>query len=295
MTKAKIPVYDICSIDRTSKCNLLIERFGQYLKKHYENLHRSHRHSFYHFVLFLKGKGSHTIDFERMAVKPYQIYFMIPGQVHSWHFESDMEGYVVHFEASLFSGFLQNTQYLEQFQFFKGNSQDGVIQLPAAVHKKVVELFESMLSEILENTEQNMDMIRLLLLELFILIDRAGDAKKRKIIAPQKLTLLRNYQQLIDKHFRDIKLPKEYADLLYITPNHLNALCQDLLGKTAGDLIHERVILEAKRLLTNADMTVTQIAYNLNFQDNSYFNRFFKKEVGVTPDEFRKQFIYKSN
>jgi len=78
---------------------------------------------------------------------------------------------------------------------------------------------------------------------------------------------------------------------LYITPNHLNALCQDMLGKTAGDLIRDRILLESKRLLTNADMTITEIAYNLNFKDNSYFNRFFKKEVGSTPDEFRTSFL----
>jgi len=149
-----------------------------------------------------------------------------------------------------------------------------------------------MLTEMEEGNEQNLDMIRLKLLELFILMDRNCTSKKSKNVPRQKLTLLRNFQHLIDQHFRTIKLPKEYADLLYVTPNHLNALCQDLVGKTAGDLIRDRVLLEAKRLLTNADMTVTEIAYDLNFQDNSYFNRFFKKNVGMTPDEFRKTFIH---
>ena len=135
-------------------------------------------------------------------------------------------------------------------------------------------------------------MIRLKLLELFILVDRSCTSKKGKNVPPQKLTVLRNFQHLIEKHFRTIKLPKEYAGLLYITPNHLNALCQDLLGKTAGDLIRDRVLLEAKRLLTNAGISVTQIAYDLNFQDNSYFNRFFKKNEGMTPEEFRKTFIH---
>jgi len=74
----KIPVFDICTIDQKAQKELLIERFGAYLEKHYHNLHRPHRHSFYHLVLFTKGKGSHTIDFERFAVKPFQIYFMIP-------------------------------------------------------------------------------------------------------------------------------------------------------------------------------------------------------------------------
>jgi len=285
----KIPVFDICAIDQKAQKELLIERFGAYLEKHYHNLHRPHRHSFYHLVLFTKGKGSHTIDFERFAVKPFQIYFMIPGQVHSWHFEGGVDGYIVHFTESFLSSFLENGHYLERFFFFKGEA--GVCQLPVKEHGQVIHLFESMLSELEEGKELSLDMIRLQLLALFITVERSCKSRESKNIPAQKRTLLRNFQQLIDVYFRTIKLPKEYADLLYITPNHLNALCTELLGKTAGDLIRDRILLEAKRLLTNADMTITEIAYDLNFQDNSYFNRFFKKNVGMTPDEFRKQFI----
>jgi AraC family transcriptional regulator, transcriptional activator of pobA len=288
-----IPVYDICTIDQKSaQKDLLIERFETYLEKHYQSLHLPHRHSFYHLVLFKKGVGTHTIDFRKFAVKPYQIYFMIPGQVHSWHFEAKVDGYIVNFNEAVFSSFLQNAHYLERFHFFSGNAQEGVCQLPLPAHEQVINVFESMLREKNEDKEHNQDLIRLRLLELFILVERSCTDKKVKNVPPQKLTLLKNFQQLIDKHFRSIKLPKEYADLLYITPNHLNALCQDLVGKTAGDLIRDRVLLEAKRLLTNADMTVAEIAYDLNFQDNSYFNRFFKKNTGTTPDEFRKQFIH---
>jgi AraC family transcriptional activator of pobA len=293
MAKASIPVYDICTIDQRAQKDLLVERFGVYLEKHYQNLHRPHRHSFYHLVLFTKGKGSHTIDFDKFPVQPYQIYFMAPGQVHSWHFEGEVDGYIVHFNGELVRSFLQNSHYLERFSFFRGNSRDCVCLLPDSIHNKVADLFETMLQEIVEAKEQNIDVIRLKLLELFIATDRNCVARKEKNIPQQKMTLLRSFQHLIEKHFRSIRLPKEYADLLYVTPNHLNALCQDLLGKTAGELIRDRVLLEAKRLLTNADMTVTEIAYDLNFQDNSYFNRFFRKNVGMTPEEFRKTFINK--
>lgn len=291
MAKVTIPVYDICTIDQRAQKDLLIERFGAYLEKHYQHLHRPHRHSFYHLVLFTKGKGDHTIDFEKFHVKPYQIYFMSPGQVHSWHFDGKIDGYIVHFNDVLFTTFLQNSHYVEKFHFFQGKAEDCVCQLPAAIHPTVTSLFETMLAEVGQRKKQNMDIIRLKLLELFIIVDRSCASKKERNVPQQKRTLLRSFQQLIEKHFRDIKLPKEYADLLYITPNHLNALCQELVGKTAGDLIRDRVLLEAKRLLTNADMTVAEIAYDLNFQDNSYFNRFFKKNEGVTPEEFRKTII----
>jgi len=89
-------------------------------------------------------------------------------------------------------------------------------------------------------------------------------------------------------NYATLRLPKQYAELLYITPNHLNAICNDLLGYSAGKLIRDRVILEAKRLLINMDLMVAEIAEQLNFADQSYFIKFFKKQEGITPEKFRK-------
>ena len=218
---------------------------------------------------------------------------MIPGQVHSWHFEAEVDGFIINFSENLFRSFLLNPDYLERFSFFSGISEESVCHLPAAIHNKVIQLFEDILAD--NQLENSPDITRLLLLHLFILVDDSCKKNSQKIIPQQKQVLLKNFRRLIDQHYKSIKLPKEYADLLYVTPNHLNALTQDLSGKTAGELIRDRVLLEAKRLLTNADMTVTEIAFHLNFQDNSYFNRFFKKNEGITPDEFRKQFIIPKN
>jgi AraC family transcriptional activator of pobA len=294
MRKEKIPVYDICSLSKKKddrQNDLLVERFGAYLERHEHSLHHAHRHSFYHLVLFTKGSGFHTIDFDQFKVKPYEIYFMIPGQVHSWHFEGQVDGYIVNFSDTLFRSFLLNPNYLERFHFFSGVSEESVCQLRKEIHEKVTRIFEDILAETKKIDEGDVDMVRLLLMQLFLIVENSCKAESKKVIPQPKQVLLRNFRRLIDQHYLSIKLPKEYADLLYVTPNHLNALCQDLLGKTAGELIRDRILLEAKRLLTNADMTVTEIAYNLNFEDNSYFNRFFKKYVGITPDDFRKQFI----
>ncbi|HEX6426286.1 MAG TPA: helix-turn-helix transcriptional regulator [Niastella sp.] len=286
--KKAIPVYDICTIDKNVHQDLLVERLETYLEKHYSNLHKPHRHTFYHLVLFTKGKGTHTIDFSQFKVKPYQIYFMAPGQVHSWHFAAPMQGYIIHFNAELFSTFLQRPDHVQQFHFFNGNSEDGVHNLPAQLHTKVHSLLESILKE-MEQSQANLDMIRVLLLQLFILVDRSCENVKTRNIPPQKLLMLNQFRQLIDTHFRLLRLPKEYAELMYITPNYLNALCQDVAGKSAGELIRDRIVLEAKRFLTNADMDISEISYELNFQDNSYFTRFFKKSTGITPEVFRKK------
>ncbi len=284
--KPSIPVYDICSISTGHKQeDLLAERMSHYLKKNYQRVHQQHGHSFFHMVFFTEGSGSQTIDFSRYAVTPHQLYFMVPGQVHSWHFNPDVEGYVIHFSEAFFRTFLLDHDYLDRFTFFSGNSKEQVMTVPAASRKDVTVLLEKILEE---TAQQEYDMVRVLLLQLFLTVEKCCGKDGAKIIPQQKQLVLRNFQQLINKHYRNIKLPKEYAELLYITPNHLNALCQDLLGKTAGELIRDRILLEAKRMLTNAGMTVTQIARELNFEDNSYFSRFFKKYEGITPDEFRK-------
>ncbi len=289
MAKKKIPVYDICSISRDSGANdeLLVDRLSAYLKKYYAQLHFPHRHSFYHIVLFTKGKGSHSIDFDKFLVKPYQVYFMTPGQVHSWSFEKEMEGYIINFSEDFFKSFLLNPSYLEQLSFFSGNSKEGVIQLPVAVHGEIIRLLESLVLE----QQGHTDKVRLLLLQLLLLVEESVSKKGTKAIPQQKQVLLRNFRRLIEAHYKTLRLPNEYADMLYITSNHLNALCRDLLGKTAGEVIRDRVLLEAKRLLTNGAMSAAEIAYELNFQDNSYFNRFFKKSTGITPEEFRRQFL----
>ena len=283
------PVYDIRTFDDDSaRRGLLIGRLGAYVEKHYQQVHAAHRHSFYHLVLFTGGGGSHTIDFITYSVEPGQIYFMVPGQVHSWHFEGEVDGYIVHFNEDLFTRFLADGDYLERFHFFAGNSEEGVSTLSGAVLSAVVGLFESMLAEVGAQQEMELDMIRIRLLELFITVERFDTQRKDGNAPPQKLALVRAFKRFIDKRFRELKLPKEYAELLHVTPNHLNAVCHELLGKTAGELIRDRVVLEAKRLLVNADLSITQIAYELNFGDGSYFTKFFRKYAAVTPEEFRR-------
>lgn len=290
MPRKKIPVYDICTLAHDHhQDDFFIERFADYIRRHYDNLHHAHGHSFYHLVFFSKGSGTHSIDFDRFDVKAGQIYFMAPGQVHSWHFKGETDGYIINFSENFFRTFLLNPDYLEKFSFFDGLSEDCVCQLPPSIRETAAKLFQQMLEQ---HTTADRDLLRVLLLQLFLLVREHCAKKSTQGLPRHKQTLLANFRSLINQYYKTIRLPKEYADLLYVTPNHLNALCQDLLGKTAGELIRDRILLEAKRLLVNADMTVTEIAYELNFQDNSYFNRFFRKYTGLTPDSFRKQFTH---
>lgn len=288
--KAKhIPVYDICALQSSTGSlhdDLIIEPFGAYLKRH-PHLTVPHRHSFYHILLFTKGKGMHTIDFEQFTVTKGQIYFMIPGQVHSWQFEGETDGYVLNCSEHFLTSFLKNDHYTDQFAFLDGIAGNAVLQLNGAVLETVKGLMQRIQEEAGGKRSFAMDMIRMYLLQLFITVSRNEGGHAIQAQQHNAVTL-RNFRRLVEQHFATLKLPKDYASMLYITPNHLNALCKDQLGKQAGEIIRDRILLEAKRLLVNMDMQIASIAYELNFTDNSYFTKFFKKLTGVTPEQFRK-------
>jgi AraC family transcriptional activator of pobA len=287
MQKDNIPTIDINKLYEAGQADVLVRPFADYLHRHHKNLALAHRHNFYHLVFFTKGTGRHTIDFTDFTLQPYQIYFMIPGQVHSWNFRGEVDGYVVNFTESLFQSFLLKADYLENFSFFNGIAADGVINLSACLGEEVHALFQKILLNA-EKGHARLDMLRVLLLEMFMLIDPEASSEKNQMSPHYNDTLIKSYQKLIEKNFLTLRLPKHYADLLSITPNHLNALCKAHLGVQAGELIRSRIILEAKRLLVNLTMSISQVAYALNFSDNSYFTKFFRKHTGMTPDEFRR-------
>ncbi len=285
-----LPVYTIASLPGAApqQSEVMAERFASYLDVH-PNLHAAHGHSFYHLVLFTKGGGFHTVDFRRFPVREGALYFMVPGQVHSWAFEGKTDGYVVNFNEGFFQSLLADDAYLDRFRFFSGDIGEQIYQLEPAAFAQAAGLLERAVSELRQAAPMYQDAVRLILLEFFILVTRetSPETEATQALQGQALTL-QNFRRLLNRHFRELRLPRDYAALLYVTPNYLNALCRDLLQKPAGELIRERVLLEAKRLLVNQQQDISGIAYALGFKDNSYFSRFFRKYTGMTPEAFRK-------
>lgn len=102
-------------------------------------------------------------------------------------------------------------------------------------------------------------------------------------------TLLRRFIQLIDNHYIDKRTVQEYADMLAVSANHLSQSVKQLSGKNALTFIAERLANEARALIQYTDLEITQIAYQLNFSDPANFGKFFKKQIGLSPSEFRKE------
>jgi AraC-like DNA-binding protein len=107
--------------------------------------------------------------------------------------------------------------------------------------------------------------------------------------------IVRQFSELSDVHFKDKTQVTHYADMMFVTPGHLNDTIKSALGKTAKQIIDEKRIIEAKRLLFWGEHTIKEIAWQLNFEDDGYFNRFFKKHTGNTPATFQKSIREKYN
>jgi AraC family transcriptional activator of pobA len=285
--KKDLPVYDIAQL---TKEDLVVSRFAPYLEVH-PNLALPHKHNFYHFLLFTEGGGSHMIDFRQFPVEPFQLYFMVPGQVHSWNFEGEVDGYVINFPLSFFKDFLLDPEYIGQFPYFSGVLENSVISLPEDLRAEVLQLLEKIVKEMDEDNRNSADMIKVLLLQLLITIGRLGFEDRAVKLTSHNYALARNFDKLLEQHVGSLKLPREYAELLFITPNHLNAVCNEIFGKAAGEVIRDRIILEAKRLMVNRELSISEIAYKLNFSDNSYFSKFFRKYAGMPPEDFRQSLM----
>jgi AraC family transcriptional activator of pobA len=296
MAKQVLRTYSINTLKDNTPVSIkdfVADSFTHYLEEH-KNLHFPHKHSFYHLVYFSKGSGNHSIDFINFPVEAGQVYFMIPGQVHSWNFDTPLpDGYIVNFSEDYLHALIADPGYLDQFSFFSGIANEQVVLVSVSGRKQIEQVLETIVQEGNSTRDGKDDFARSALVQLFILISRYTNKQDSKQSASYNSVLLRNFKKLIEQHYKEKKLTKDYASLLYVTPNHLNALSKDATGRSAGELIRDRILLEAKRLLVNARLSVSEIALELDFTDNSYFTKFFKKYEGITPEAFRKEFIKK--
>jgi len=288
MRKLVYPTFDISHLAANKLTNDILnsDRFGTYLGAN-PHLKVPHTHSFYHIVFFTQGAGEHVIDFVRFPVRKGMIYFMRPGQVHNWHFKTEPDGYIVNFSATFFDRLFIHTKLIDQFPVFGVDIMKHVAILSKKEQASVKEKFEAIRHELSDNKNSSALMIATLLIQIFIEVCRSMPDEKQ-IEGNGTKNLIQNFQLLIETHFIEIRLPREYAAMLFITPHQLNAICTEGLGMSAGEVIRNRVLLEAKRLLVNFNLPIGEIADRLNFPDHSYFVKFFKKYTALTPEAFRK-------
>ena len=282
-SKDQIITYSIESLKstHTEAKDFDLFRF-EYFAKDIDHLREPHRHHFYTFILITEGSGSHEIDFENYDLKPNRLFLIAPGQVHAWNKLNSVKGFVVLFNDS-FVALAKGRKLMSAWPLFRPHLPN---YKDLTIHEQNlwIEELKSMEQEVTSPDSFSQDSIFYSIGKLLVRTSRLYLNQTPK---NESHDFLFTFQEQIEKHFLELRAPKEYAALLNITPNHLNSLSKKKSGKTAGELIRQRVLLEAKRLLAHTELSVAEIAYKLNFEDNSYFGRYFKKYTGQTPETFR--------
>jgi AraC-like DNA-binding protein len=288
MLSSQIPIYTIESLQaaKTKSKEFNFFRF-EYFARDIQHLKAPHRHNFYTFIFVTGGSGSHTIDFKKYDLKPGRIFLIAPGQVHAWIALRKVSGFVVLFNDS-FMALSKGRKIMSAWPLFRIH-QPNFFDLTLTEQEAWNAEFLYMENEVKQQDEFTRDALFYSVSTLLVRASRLTTRTNFKNNKDGVKDFLFLFQELIDKNFLLLKTPKEYAAKMNITPNYLNSLCKKKSGKSAGELIRQRVLLEAKRSLAHTQLSVAEIAFHLGFQDNSYFGRYFKKYTKQTPESFRSR------
>jgi AraC family transcriptional activator of pobA len=250
---------------------------------------KSHLHrGLFQVVCVLDGGARVSID-ELTTERRGPIAITIPpAAVHAFRFLPRTHGYVLTVaEAMLFAGAAQRRSIFDDL--FR---EPRILDLSATpgLAERVGELLGQIMSEFNTRLPERPLMLDWLVRAALLLVARAhvtlGETAHRD---RARSDLFARFRALVEAHYREQWSVPEYAAALHVSESRLNRVCRALAGKSAFEVLQERMLLEARRRLIYISAPVSQLAYELGFQDAAYFCRFFKKHSGVTPTEFRRR------
>lgn len=266
---------------------------GQFMMDRFENIGRPinmvwpHKHSFYEILWLEKGPSLHTIDQHSFELSLDSIFFIAPGQIHELAKEEDLRGYSVMFTEDFLALGDAGQEVFAGLSFM----EDTYAKPALTLLEKELDVLSATLNMLhLETarTDRSANVIRHLLLTFLFQIKRMVAEAPASAKDNLQVMTVKKFKKLVDHYYKQETRLSFYADALFITTAHLNEVVKGISGKTAGETIRERLLLEAKRMLIHGHLTVGQIAAELGFTDFSYFSRQFKKQEGMSPAAFRK-------
>ncbi len=287
----KIPVYEL-PFNEKEKFEFKIYRVqgSRISRKDYPHeTEMPHKHKYYEMCFFTGGGGEHEIDFITHSIKPPSIHFLRPGQVHLIRRGEAYKGYLVIFSEEFFNLRFRNMEIIPGYPLVSQLENGPILNLSEEQYLQFHQLIINIENEIGDNAP-DVEEIIIAYLKIFFLKLRQNFIKLVSIeneAAGQNRKIVYEFNQLVDKYYNQIHHVKDFAELMGESPVQLNRAIKEVTGKTASEIIIERLILEAKRLLIYSDLSNKEVAYKLNYEDPSYFARIFRKKTGCTPSGFR--------
>lgn len=247
------------------------------------NEQEAHRDDHFMFIIQKKGSFVWELDFQKVELSGSSIGYIAPGQVHQYLEYKNCEGWFVFIDSTLIS-----KTYAEIFNTYLHSRQITPVEKDNPIFS-----FISIFTSILKDQEAPFQLMLVKSLTDGLVGMVTGALVKAqhagKVIDGRKYKKVTDFKQLIQSKCKELKQVKDYASLLHITPLYLNEMVKEISGFTASYWIQREIILESQRLLYYTDLDVKQIAFELGYEDHTYFSRFFKKSTGMTASEFRNK------
>ncbi|MCC5928622.1 MAG: helix-turn-helix domain-containing protein [Cyclobacteriaceae bacterium] len=291
-----IPVYELPS-NAQQKSFQIYEVQGK-VSRHEDYPHitnKPHRHKYYEICIFVNGAGKHEIDFESYDILSKSVHFLTPGQVHLISRERNYHGFLIVFSADFYGSASFNKELLFDYPFFSNPGNLPILNLKEIDFLDLMRIVDLMRTECLKSDLHSEALLRNLL-HIFLLKCHQWHQRymsKKEILKDPAFNTVQKFKSLVEQHYKENHLVKEYARLMELHPTALNRMVKRVSGENAGDIITGRLILEARRMLTYTTLSNKEIAYQLFFEDPSYFSRVFKKKTGMSPSDYRKHLFEK--
>ena len=248
-----------------------------------------HRHDFYEVLYICDGEGTHVIDFERYPVQPHAFYFLSQGQIHFWQLRKPLKGYALLFSEEFLVFPSSDLSRTHDLNFFYQVEQTPYLSVAQEDLTMFCSLIEGIEQEFNKKPSRSLSVLRAYHHILLTQLHRLHILEHPNEHSATASSLVRQFKQLVSEHFLTERSVQYYANIIGISTSHLRDTVKSVTGYSPGDIIRQKLILEAKRLLAHSAATVAEIGYRLHFEDSSYFGRFFKRETGVSPATFRQQ------
>lgn len=241
-----------------------------------------HRHARLHQILLVeKGSGQATLDGRAHPLKAMRAVNVPCGHVHGFTFTPGMQGWVLTIAVEMLDEVLTPLEGLR-----RALTDSTVIRASAPMR----DLMRQIHGEYSARHFGRAHLLRALSAALLGLVAREL-ATESSAHSAGSTDLFRRFETLLEQHFLEHWSVSDYATALAITPTHLSRLSKAATGQSASELIHERIVREARRHLVYTNLSVSTIAYALGFNDPAYFSRVFAGATGLSPRGFREKVL----
>lgn len=246
-----------------------------------------HKHTFYEILWTESGISKQTIDYKEYIVRPNSLFFISPNQVHHFEEWKPLTGGTLMFTEDFFLFNQNNKTKLFELSFLDNLHGNPHIQFNNKHFQEIKNTIDQIIVEH-KRKDRSVPIIQSLLHILVARIQRSVDNQEKSVISKRSIVLYKEFKNMLEIHFRKNNTASFYSNLLNITNHHLNLVLNEVTGGTVSQAIRERRILEVKRLLTFTNLTISEIAIELNYTDGSYLTKIFKSETELSPTAFKK-------